>query len=168
MSHTCSIVIRAFNEEKHIARLLQGIKMQTVQDVEVTLVDSGSTDATAAIAAGHGAVVIHIPPEEFTFGRSLNLGVESASREFVVIASAHVYPVFAIGWNACSSRSRMQRSRLPTASNEATLPPSSLSGRSSPSGSRNIPTRARRTHSAIMPTRPFAAPFGKRIPMTRR
>jgi glycosyltransferase involved in cell wall biosynthesis len=95
MSHTCSIVIRAFNEEKHIARLLQGIKMQTVQDVEVILVDSGSTDATAAIAAGHGAVVIHIPPEEFTFGRSLNLGVESASREFVVIASAHVYPVFA-------------------------------------------------------------------------
>jgi glycosyltransferase involved in cell wall biosynthesis len=95
MSHTCSIVIRAFNEEKHIARLLQGIKMQTVQDVEVILVDSGSTDATVAIAAGHGAAVIHIPPEEFTFGRSLNLGVESASREFVVIASAHVYPVFA-------------------------------------------------------------------------
>ena len=92
---TCSIVIRAFNEEKHIARLLQGINLQTVQDVEVILVDSGSTDATVAIAAGYGATVIHIPPEEFTFGRSLNLGVESASHEFVVIASAHVYPVFA-------------------------------------------------------------------------
>jgi glycosyltransferase involved in cell wall biosynthesis len=95
MSNSCSIVIRAFNEEKHIARLLEGIRMQTVQDVEVILVDSGSTDATVSIAAGRGAAVIHIPPEDFTFGRSLNLGVQSASREFVVIVSAHVYPIFA-------------------------------------------------------------------------
>ena len=95
MTRTCSIVIRAYNEEKHIARLLEGIRLQTVQDVEVILVDSGSTDSTVAIGAGYGATVIHIPPEEFTFGRSLNLGVESASRELIVIASAHVYPVFA-------------------------------------------------------------------------
>ena len=35
-----------------------------------------------------------IPSEEFTFGRSLNFGVREARREFIVIASAHVYPVY--------------------------------------------------------------------------
>lgn len=90
----CSIVIRAYNEEKYIGRLLEGLKQQTVNDVEIILVDSGSTDSTVAIAESHGAKVVHIPSAEFTFGRSLNLGVRSASREFIVIASAHVYPVY--------------------------------------------------------------------------
>ena len=51
----CSLIVRAFNEEQHIGRLLEGVRRQTVQDVEIILVDSGSTDATAAIAAQYGA-----------------------------------------------------------------------------------------------------------------
>ncbi len=90
----CSIVIRAYNEEACIGRLLEGIRRQTVKDVEVVLVDSGSTDATVAIAEAFGARVVRIPSQEFTFGRSLNLGVSAASREYIVIASAHVYPVY--------------------------------------------------------------------------
>jgi glycosyltransferase involved in cell wall biosynthesis len=90
----CSIVIRAYNEEAHIGRLLEGIRHQTLRDVEVILVDSGSTDATMAIAARYGARIVHIRPEEFTFGRSLNLGLAAATRDLAVIASAHVYPVY--------------------------------------------------------------------------
>ncbi|MCC6569514.1 MAG: glycosyltransferase family 2 protein [Anaerolineales bacterium] len=90
----CSIVIRAYNEEKHIGRLLEGVKQQTLSDVEIILVDSGSTDATVSIAESFGARIVRIPSAEFTFGRSLNFGVRAATREFVVIASAHVYPVY--------------------------------------------------------------------------
>ncbi|HQV94381.1 MAG TPA: glycosyltransferase family 2 protein [Anaerolineales bacterium] len=90
----CSIVIRAYNEEKHIGRLLEGIKQQTLKDVEIILVDSGSTDATVPIAESFGARIVRIPSAEFTFGRSLNFGVRAATREFIVIASAHVYPVY--------------------------------------------------------------------------
>ena len=90
----CSIVIRAYNEEKHIGRLLEGIKQQTIKDVEIILVDSGSTDRTVSIAESFGARVVRIPSAEFTFGRSLNFGVRAATRDFVVIASAHVYPVY--------------------------------------------------------------------------
>lgn len=90
----CSIVIRAYNEERHIGRLLEGIRQQTINDVEVILVDSGSTDATVSIAESFGAKVVHIPSAEFTFGRSLNFGVREAGSEFIVIASAHVYPVY--------------------------------------------------------------------------
>jgi glycosyltransferase involved in cell wall biosynthesis len=90
----CSIVIRAYNEEKHIGRLLEGIRQQTVKDAEVILVDSGSTDGTVSVAESFGARLVRIPSDEFTFGRSLNFGVQAATREFIVIASAHVYPVY--------------------------------------------------------------------------
>lgn len=90
----CSIVIRAYNEEKHIGRLLEGIQHQTAGDVEAILVDSGSSDSTVSIAESFGAKVVHIPPQEFTFGLSLNLGIQAALSEFIVIASAHVYPVY--------------------------------------------------------------------------
>lgn len=90
----CSIVIRAFNEEQHISRLLAGIMQQSEQDYEIILVDSGSTDATVAIAGQYPVRVVHIDPGEFTFGRSLNRGVAVAKGEFIVIASAHVYPVY--------------------------------------------------------------------------
>lgn len=90
----CSIVIRAYNEEKHIGRLLEGIQQQTLKDVEIILVDSGSTDDTVRMAESFGARVVHVPSNEFTFGRSLNLGIQAATCELIVIASAHVYPVY--------------------------------------------------------------------------
>jgi len=91
---TCSIVIRAFNEEQHIGKLLTGILQQTIQDREIILVDSGSTDATPEIAAKFPVKIVQINPAEFTFGRSLNRGVAAAAGEFVVIISAHCYPVY--------------------------------------------------------------------------
>jgi len=99
----CSIVIRAFNEEKHLGRLLEGIARQSLKDVEVILVDSGSTDSTVSIAQAHGAKIVHIDPQDFTFGRSLNFGVQAAGHEFIVIASAHVYPVYP-DWFECLLR----------------------------------------------------------------
>src|SRR3990172_12380919 len=89
----CSIVIRAYKEERHIGRLLAGILRQTVRDVEIVLVDSGSPDATLAIASRYPVRLVHIEPGSFSFGRSLNAGCAKARGEFIVIASAHVYPV---------------------------------------------------------------------------
>lgn len=91
---SCSIVIRCYNEEQHIGRLLSGIMEQTVQDVEIIVADSGSTDATLSVASRYPVKILSIRLEEFSFGRSLNLGCQTASGEFIVIASAHVYPVY--------------------------------------------------------------------------
>ena len=88
----CSIIIRAYNEEDHIGRLLTGILEQSLNDVEIIVVDSGSTDATTSIAARFPARILSISPQEFTFGRSLNIGCQAARGEFLVFASAHVYP----------------------------------------------------------------------------
>ena len=91
---TTSIVIRACNEEKHIAQLLEGIARQSHKDVELILVDSGSTDRTLEIASQYPTRVVHIQPEDFTFGYSLNQGIGLAHGDLIVIASAHVYPVY--------------------------------------------------------------------------
>lgn len=88
-----SIVIRAFNEEKHIGNLLEALRRQSFQDFETILVDSGSTDHTLGIASRYSVKVQHIKPSEFTFGRSLNLGLGAASGDIAVLASAHVLPL---------------------------------------------------------------------------
>lgn len=91
---SCSLVIRCYNEEEHIGRLLDGVMKQTLKDVEIILVDSGSTDSTLSIASKYPIKEVSIKPEDFTFGRALNVGCAAASGEFVVFASAHVYPVY--------------------------------------------------------------------------
>lgn len=90
----CSIIVRAYNEEKHIGRLMQGILEQTIKSVQVILVDSGSTDKTREIAAQYPVEIVQIRPQDFTFGRSLNLGISHAEADLIVMASAHVYPVY--------------------------------------------------------------------------
>ena len=90
----CSIIIRCYNEEKHIRKLLEGIIHQTIRDVEIIIVDSGSSDDTILIAKQYPVKIINILPQEFSFGRSLNLGVKNATADLLVFASAHVYPVY--------------------------------------------------------------------------
>lgn len=94
----CSIIVRAFNEEKHLGQLFKGLNQQTINDFEVILVDSGSTDKTREIAArgewDFPVKILQIEPEKFSFGKSLNIGINQASGDVVVIASAHIYPVY--------------------------------------------------------------------------
>jgi rhamnosyltransferase len=91
----CSIIIRAFNEEKHIRKLIKGIKNQQCDsEIEIILVDSGSTDKTVEYAREEGVVIVNIKPEEFSFGYALNIGCEKASGDFLIFASAHVFPIY--------------------------------------------------------------------------
>jgi glycosyltransferase involved in cell wall biosynthesis len=89
-----SVIIRCFNEEKHIGKLLTGIQQQTLNNIEIILVDSGSTDATLSIARQFPVRIVSIQPENFSFGRALNIGCEEANGEYLVMASAHVYPTY--------------------------------------------------------------------------
>ena len=91
-TQTISIVIRALNEAKHLPNLLSGISEQSILPDEVILVDSGSTDRTIEIASEYGTSLVYIQPEDFTFGRSLNVGCEYAGGDILVFVSAHVYP----------------------------------------------------------------------------
>ncbi len=94
MKPDCSVIVRAYNEEQHIGKLFAGIRQQTMKNIQVILVDSGSTDRTVEIAHEFEVQVVNIAPHEFTFGRSLNLGISHADADVLVFASAHIYPVY--------------------------------------------------------------------------
>lgn len=87
-----SIIIRTFNEEKHIGSLLRAIKNQDYSDYEIILIDSGSTDRTLDIAKELADVVLHIESRDFTFGYSLNMGCRKSKGKYIVLVSAHVLP----------------------------------------------------------------------------
>jgi hypothetical protein len=89
-----SVVVRTLNEARHLEELLLGIAQQKTDglDCEVVLVDSGSTDETLSIAEKYGCRILHITREQFSFGRSLNMGCEAASGDFLVITSGHCVP----------------------------------------------------------------------------
>lgn len=88
-----SLVIRALNEERHLPRLLEAVRRQTIQAVEVVLVDSGSVDATRDIARNYCDQVVRIDSHNFTFGYSLNTGIRHSTGEYIAIVSAHTKPV---------------------------------------------------------------------------
>jgi rhamnosyltransferase len=90
-----ALIIRCFNEERHIGRLLAGAMGQTRPPDEIIVVDSGSTDDTLSIAADFGVTAVSISRSEFSFGRALNRGMHLAGEHDIgVFASAHVYPVY--------------------------------------------------------------------------
>jgi glycosyltransferase involved in cell wall biosynthesis len=90
-----SIVIRTLNEARYLRELLAGIRAQQCDgfDVETVVIDSGSTDGTLGIARDNGCVLTHIRREDFSFGRSLNMGCEAATGEVFVFVSGHCVPV---------------------------------------------------------------------------
>jgi len=88
-----SIIIRTYNEEKYLKKNISSILKQEVnQNIEILVVDSGSTDKTIQIANELKVKLIRIQKNKFTFGRSLNLGCEKAIGKILVFLSAHCIP----------------------------------------------------------------------------
>lgn len=84
-----SFVIPAFNEEELIARTIGSIhRFVPPLSYEVIVVDNGSTDATAAIAADLGANVIQ--KTDGTIGGLRNFGVGLARGEILIFLDADV------------------------------------------------------------------------------
>jgi len=67
---------------------------------EILVVDSGSSDATVAIASAFPTTIVHVEPDDFSFGAACNAGCEAATGDIVVFVSAHCYPVYD-GWLEC-------------------------------------------------------------------
>lgn len=88
-----TIVIRCLNEERHLPTLLDALHRQTHRPHQVLVVDSGSIDGTVRLARQWGAEIIHISPQEFSFGRALNRGASHATGDILVLVSAHAYPL---------------------------------------------------------------------------
>ena len=85
-----SFVIRTKNEEDKIRNVLESIRSQvTSEDIEIIIVDSGSTDSTLVIAKEYDCNIINISPDQFTWGYALNVGINNAKGDIIGIISGH-------------------------------------------------------------------------------
>ena len=94
-----SVVIPCLDEEAAVGAVVdqawEGIE-QSGRSGEVIVVDNGSTDASAEIAAAHGATVVREPRRGY--GQAYLTGVEHARGEYLVMADADgTYPLAELG-----------------------------------------------------------------------
>ncbi len=85
-SSRISVVIPAYNAARFLPRCLESVFAQTLKPDEVIVVDDGSTDNTAALAAELGARVISRPNGGPSAAK--NAGIQSASSEWIALLDA--------------------------------------------------------------------------------
>ena len=90
-----SVFVPVKDGAEHLERLLAAVREQG-PDVELLVIDSGSTDGSVELARAGGATVHEIPPEEFGHGRTRNLAMELTSGEIVCFLTQDAVP--APGW----------------------------------------------------------------------
>jgi glycosyltransferase involved in cell wall biosynthesis len=87
-----SVVIPARNEAANMARVLEDLNATIASlrghKVEVIVVDDGSTDDTASIAASMGALVIRNTSRRHGKGVALRLGFDAASGDLLAMMDA--------------------------------------------------------------------------------
>ncbi|WP_188964128.1 glycosyltransferase [Deinococcus aquiradiocola] len=90
MKRRWTVVIPARNEQEVLPALLAALQRQTFPPDEVIVVDNGSTDGTADVAARHGARVLHCARPGVAFARQA--GLEAAHGEWVATTDADSEP----------------------------------------------------------------------------
>jgi rhamnosyltransferase len=90
-----SVVIPVCNVGTLFERILQAIRQQVVpgREIELVVVDSGSTDGTPDRARRYGANVICIPKEEFNHGATRNLGISHTHGSLVCLFVGDACPI---------------------------------------------------------------------------
>jgi glycosyltransferase involved in cell wall biosynthesis len=88
------VVIRTLNESELIGRCLETLRRQQGRlDLDIVVVDSGSTDTTIEIARSYDARIVNLSPGDFDYSKALNVGIDEVRGDLVISISAHAIPV---------------------------------------------------------------------------
>ena len=86
-----SVIIPAYNAEKYLEQCLDSIAMQTLDDFEVLIIDDGSEDSTAAIAANYEHIderFILVRQENGGVSRARNVGIDRARGRYITFVDS--------------------------------------------------------------------------------
>ncbi|XCF07742.1 glycosyltransferase [Tamlana crocina] len=87
-----SVIIRNKNQEKALGFLLKNLTERYAEDIaEIIVIDNLSSDNSKAVSEQFGAEFVTI--KNFSYGGSANFAAQQANFPFVVMFSAHSYPV---------------------------------------------------------------------------
>ena len=85
MKPIASIIIPNWNGREWLDRCLRSLLAQTLQPVEIVVVDNGSTDGSVDwLRRAFPGVRVLAQPENLGFARATNLGIRASGGEFVV------------------------------------------------------------------------------------
>lgn len=89
MSKLVSVIVPVYNAEKYLVRCVASIIKQTYNNIELILVDDGSTDMSAHICDSFDVRVIHTTNHGASAAR--NVGIRLADGEFITFVDADDY-----------------------------------------------------------------------------
>lgn len=88
-----AVIIPTLNGAQRLDRLLAMLRDQTLAVDEILVVDSGSTDATLAIAARYSTGLLQILPGTFDHGGTRSLAVRHVHSDLIVFLTQDAVPV---------------------------------------------------------------------------
>ncbi|MEJ5260302.1 MAG: glycosyltransferase family A protein [Anaerohalosphaeraceae bacterium] len=83
-----SVIIPAYNNEQHLSRAIHSVLAQSRPADEIIVVDDGSTDRTAEVAAAFGDKIRCIRQDNRGPGAARNAGIQAASGEWIAFLDA--------------------------------------------------------------------------------
>ena len=89
-----SVIVTARNEERRLPLLLETLRRQTLSrdELELIVVDDGSTDATAMLAVAESGALVVRAPDHVGLAAGRNLGVRAARAPILAFTDADCLP----------------------------------------------------------------------------
>lgn len=87
-----SIIIPTKNGEKYLNEVLTSIYSQSIKNIEIIIIDSGSTDKTLKIVKKYPVKLKQILSHEFDHGGTRNLGAKIARGKYIVYLTQDATP----------------------------------------------------------------------------
>jgi glycosyltransferase involved in cell wall biosynthesis len=83
-----SVVIPTFNCAEYLATAIDSVLAQTFRDLEVIVVDDGSTDETRSVVGAYGDRILYIRTENRGAASARNQGLQACSGEYLAFLDA--------------------------------------------------------------------------------
>lgn len=89
MNYLISIIVPTYNSENYIAKCLESLISQTYKNIEILIINDGSTDKTLEVLNGYKDSRLKIIDKKNTgVSDSRNLGIEKALGEYIVFVDS--------------------------------------------------------------------------------
>src|SRR5215470_3609761 len=88
-----TVAIPVLNGARYLEEVLSAVRGQKIdRELEILVIDSGSTDGSLSIAERHGARIHEIPKSEFSHGGTRNLAMKLADGDHVAFITQDATP----------------------------------------------------------------------------